>query len=121
MEAGSQYNKEQFWNDILEIILPIRKRDMFDDTISFLPDFYLEKIETLFKRVVEPEDYKYEVPNELYKEFITRIKIKPYRQLLKEWEELHKEIYLEFYKTKVSLEKRATSERKKKQLAAHFW
>ena len=128
MEGVSQYDKDQFWNDILEIILPIgrigmqkiletRGRVMHDDHVNFVPYFYLEKIETLFKKLVEPIDYKYEVAENIFKEFSTRVKLN--HQLLEEWGELYKEINLEFYKNLRCLE-RSLSKKKRKQLAPYF-
>ena len=115
MEARLNYDEIQFWDGILELIIPIKKTDAYENIIY--PEEYRERLKTLFESVVEPEDYKYERRKELFKKFITRVELN--RRLLMEWKELDKEINLEFYKMK-RIQERVLSIKKRKQLAEHF-
>ena len=116
MEARLNYAEEEFWDGILELILPNKKSDEYE-TLKVLPDVYRERIKTLFESILDSKDYKYERRKELFKKFITRVSRN--HRLRTEWNELDKEIHLEFYKMKSSLE-RILSKKKRKQLAAHL-
>ena len=103
MEARLNNDEIQFWEGIIEFIIPIKKTDEYEN-LNIIPEEWVERFKTLFESIVDPEDYKYERRKELFNKFITRIKINNHR-LYKEWEKLDKEINLEFYKMRCSLER----------------
>ena len=114
MEARLSHDEQQFWEGIIELIIPIKKTDVYEyENINILPEECLERLKTLFESVVEPKDYKYERRKELFKNFITQVKIN--RPLYIEWNELDKQINIEFYKMKRSQE-RALSKKKAAQI-----
>ena len=102
----------QFWEGIIELITPIDFIKMIREyeKSKFLPEEYIERLKTLFESVVDREDYKYERRKELFNKFITRIKIN--HRLCIEWEELYRDIIVEFDKMSRSQE-RALSEKKR--------
>ena len=112
MEARLNHDEQHFWEGIIELIIPIKKTDEYEN-INILPEEYLERLKTLFESVVEPKDYKYERRKELFKKFITQVKIN--RPLFEEWDELDYQINLEFYKMKRSQE-RAQAKKKAAQI-----
>ena len=95
MEARVNYAEEEFWNGILEFILLIKKPDGYE-TLKILPYVYLERMKTLFESVLDSKAYKYERRKELFKKFITRVSRN--HRLMKEWDGLEREIWLEFKK-----------------------
>ena len=102
MEARLSHAEEEFWDGILELILPIKKSVVYE-TFKVISDVNLERIKTLFGSILDSKDYKYERRKELFKKFITVVSRN--RRLRAEWNELDREIQLEFYYKKRSLER----------------